>query len=681
VIYLDSIPGKFTHDKPQAPYHMVTLGYIIKKSGGNGTIYAKVQNGYELDELHNVRITAPVLNKSVIIYDSVRRLWVDTTVSAAGLGLGGSGTTNYVSKWTGSTALGNSLIQDDGSNVGIGTAPTTIGAFRVLSINSSTGSILDLLRNGTSQMQIQVTSGVNAFAGQTNLPMAFSTNGSNRMQIFGSTGNISIGYGGSPTDAGFKVDISGTFRSTLDANINGLTVGRGGGSNANNTAVGFESLLNNTTGFNNTAIGYQALKPNTTGFLNTAIGYLALASGTTAGRNVAVGFGALFSLTNQDRNVAVGNNSLSQTTTGFSNTAIGDQAGNSLTTGNGNTFVGSGSTGNGITTGQYNTIIGAAVSGLSSSLSNTIILADGQGNQRLVVNSSNQIGLTGQPVAPYPVHIPAVGGYGLAVRNTTTTTKLTQVNDGAITLGDGSGNYSTFEAVGTSGTLRITSPLYQFRSGSNTAIYISSTPNVLIGTTTDAGYKLDVNGTARVSGAMGVNAPPASSTATFYVSSLIFNKPGILIKDNVGGFNNSFQIQNSSSEIIFDVSYGNGFAAVGSAYSTTQHFLVTQKSYGPIGLVIRPGASGFIHDLMQLQDASSTVLSGFTQTGLLYVGNNTIETSAALSVKSTTRGFLPPRMTNAQMVAIATPAAGLVVYDTTNNKLNVYDGTNWVTLH
>jgi len=130
VIYLDSIPGQFTHDKPQAPYHMVTLGYIIKKSGGNGTIYAKIQNGYELDELHNVRITAPVLNKSVIIYDSVRRLWVDTTVSAAGLGLGGSGTTNYVPKWTGSTALGNSLIQDDGTNVAIGTTPATY-KFRV----------------------------------------------------------------------------------------------------------------------------------------------------------------------------------------------------------------------------------------------------------------------------------------------------------------------------------------------------------------------------------------------------------------------------------------------------------------------------------------------------------------------------------------------------------------------
>jgi hypothetical protein len=34
-------------------------------------------------------------------------------------------------------------------------------------------------------------------------------------------------------------------------------------------------------------------------------------------------------------------------------------------------------------------------------------------------------------------------------------------------------------------------------------------------------------------------------------------------------------------------------------------------------------------------------------------------------------------MTNAQMLAIATPAAGLIVYDTTNNKHYGYDGTTW----
>jgi hypothetical protein len=44
---------------------------------------------------------------------------------------------------------------------------------------------------------------------------------------------------------------------------------------------------------------------------------------------------------------------------------------------------------------------------------------------------------------------------------------------------------------------------------------------------------------------------------------------------------------------------------------------------------------------------------------------------------STTKGFLPPRMTSVQRNAIATPAAGLIVYDTTVNKHYGYDGTTW----
>jgi hypothetical protein len=52
---------------------------------------------------------------------------------------------------------------------------------------------------------------------------------------------------------------------------------------------------------------------------------------------------------------------------------------------------------------------------------------------------------------------------------------------------------------------------------------------------------------------------------------------------------------------------------------------------------------------------------------------------AALSVESTTQGFRPPRMTTTEKNAIATPAAGLVVYDTTLNKLCVYT-TAWQTI-
>lgn len=67
-----------------------------------------------------------------------------------------------------------------------------------------------------------------------------------------------------------------------------------------------------------------------------------------------------------------------------------------------------------------------------------------------------------------------------------------------------------------------------------------------------------------------------------------------------------------------------------------------------------------------------------TLTGALGVGG-AAPASALLSATSTTRGFLPPRMTTVQRDAIASPAAGLVIYNTTSSTLDVYNGA-WVPL-
>lgn len=52
--------------------------------------------------------------------------------------------------------------------------------------------------------------------------------------------------------------------------------------------------------------------------------------------------------------------------------------------------------------------------------------------------------------------------------------------------------------------------------------------------------------------------------------------------------------------------------------------------------------------------------------------------SSILEIKSTTKGILFPRMTTTQKNAIASPAAGLMVYDTTLNQMSYYNGTAWV---
>ncbi len=73
-------------------------------------------------------------------------------------------------------------------------------------------------------------------------------------------------------------------------------------------------------------------------------------------------------------------------------------------------------------------------------------------------------------------------------------------------------------------------------------------------------------------------------------------------------------------------------------------------------------------------DISLTSLKG--QVG---INNSTPDASAQLDVSSTTKGLLLPRLTKSQRDAIASPAAGLMIYQTDNIPgLRVYNGTNWV---
>jgi hypothetical protein len=82
--------------------------------------------------------------------------------------------------------------------------------------------------------------------------------------------------------------------------------------------------------------------------------------------------------------------------------------------------------------------------------------------------------------------------------------------------------------------------------------------------------------------------------------------------------------------------------------------------------------------------AFSTAISGtigermrISETGSLLVNTTTDVATSILTLASTTKGFLPPRMTTAQRDLIATPAEGLVIYNTTTQVLNFYNGAVW----
>jgi len=136
--------------------------------------------------------------------------------------------------------------------------------------------------------------------------------------------NVVIGTTTPLAGAFTTLTASSTLSVTGAGSIEGLTVGRGAGGVASNTAFGLDPLFSNTTGGFNAAVGRYALYGNTTGANNTAFGR-SLVSNTTGNHNVAVGL-ALYSNTTASDNTAVGYESLYSNTTASNNTAVGYQA-------------------------------------------------------------------------------------------------------------------------------------------------------------------------------------------------------------------------------------------------------------------------------------------------------------------------------------------------------------------
>jgi hypothetical protein len=81
-VYLSpTVAGGYTTTKPVAPDQLVVLGWIERVSTTVGSIYVKVDNGYEIDELHDVLITSPVAGQALVYNSS--NLWVNGNPNVA----------------------------------------------------------------------------------------------------------------------------------------------------------------------------------------------------------------------------------------------------------------------------------------------------------------------------------------------------------------------------------------------------------------------------------------------------------------------------------------------------------------------------------------------------------------------------------------------------------------------
>lgn len=75
-LYLSTTAGGIVSTPQTPPNHTVFIGYCLKSNASSGRVFIKVQNGYELQELHNVLITNPTTGQS-IKYDSATGLWTN----------------------------------------------------------------------------------------------------------------------------------------------------------------------------------------------------------------------------------------------------------------------------------------------------------------------------------------------------------------------------------------------------------------------------------------------------------------------------------------------------------------------------------------------------------------------------------------------------------------------------
>jgi hypothetical protein len=226
--------------------------------------------------------------------------------------------------------------------------------------------------------------------------------------------------------------------------------------------------------------------------------------------------------------------------------------------------------------------------------------------------------------------------------------------------------------------------------------------NLLIGTTTDAGFRLDVNGTAKVNEIV-VDNGVANTRTRLTDSALQFSR----LSD--GTYNPSISRLQSAGGLLYE-GYDGGHKFIRGG-TVLAHIDVSNRGYsgsgylGVTNIATRNIFTGGNDSLSLYSDAASGSADGiifdrgtrsvtavhsittwkaagvekgrFTQGGSLLINTTTDVPSAIVNVNSTTQGFLPPRMTNTEMLAIATPAEGLVVYDLTNRKLCCYDGATW----
>jgi len=189
--------GAYTTTKPQAPIHLVYVGVVVRDHPTQGIIEVKIQNGYEVDELHDVQI-ASIANNQVLQYESSTQLWKNKSLTTASVAA--STDKNYVT---------------DAQQVVIGnTSGTNTGDETQATIQSKLGTA------SASTSGYLTSTDWNTFNGKQNALTLTTTGTSGAATLVGSTLNIPNYASGGLT---YFTEAQNTAAPNATINVDSLT--------------------------------------------------------------------------------------------------------------------------------------------------------------------------------------------------------------------------------------------------------------------------------------------------------------------------------------------------------------------------------------------------------------------------------------------------------------------------
>jgi hypothetical protein len=610
-------------------------------------------------------LTSGTTNDSLVVADAtsgaLRR------ISSSRVGLSGL-TTNYVTKATSATAIGNSQIFDNGTSVGINTA--TPLATTKLHINSTTNASLnggDLRIDNSTNDAASITLNSTGTFGQRYT--VFSS-----AQAFGAQG----GFGVYDHTAAFSSLISNGSNELGTLAVRGSSVG-GASVSINSSAAGGTTwaLISNATASGRAGMltfWNGAHRAFLTGTGQLGIGAAPNASSILDLTSTTQGLGLPSMTTTQQNAIATPRTGLeiynsTLLTPQFYNGSVWtggwNKRGNAGTTA-GTDFIG--------TTDDVDLVFRRSnvVSGwLNTPLANTSF-----GSASMPITAT---GIRNSAFGRLALGALTTGADNTAIGSTSLqalTTGARNVAIGNRTLEANNANDNT--AVGWRALISNTTGTFNVAVGNDAGFGITTGgSNTAVGAGTLGATTTGTNNTA-VGGAA-LRLSTGVENTSIGAASMYFATTG---GNNVSlGHRSNFSLTTGSNNTALgaysntNTSSGSNNIAVGynAAAGSTGSKNLTLSYNGNIPTATADNQLN-IGNVLWGSGCSGT---STTAAGSLSVGVNTPDASALLDLTSTTKGLLLPRMTTTQINAIASPAAGLILYNTTINHPCFYNGTSW----